>query len=326
MTTMINCGTRVMVVEADGKSMSATSFKDRLSAVLSMINHGGLGGGVGYGCEEHKAALDAVGRQIEEIRRRIVVEEEMDTSQHHSHTEGAILDPMIGIGPSCKLCGCNPKPVPYGDPIIKLIKHPEGSYTELSCPLSGRIFTPEQWSKLMVISTRHINPYELAWRNHGLPDIDEMVHGLNCGGFRLIGSKDAVEYFKAEFAKLRDQQAPTDFSIDVDKLSNYIRQINGGNTMGAGALDSALDAGIHKGASASSRDEINRKIRASVDDLLRKAGFAEDASVRHQLAMMDFSEQAVSVARCAICGSASANNCNDLGCGYLESGNGVDAR
>lgn len=63
---------KVMVVENEGKSMTADGYTNRLDAVCCMINNGALGGGVGgYGCDDHKAALDAVEKQIAETRKTI---------------------------------------------------------------------------------------------------------------------------------------------------------------------------------------------------------------------------------------------------------------
>ncbi|MEW8508892.1 MAG: hypothetical protein AB2598_19555 [Candidatus Thiodiazotropha sp.] len=61
----------VMVVERRRNGMSAAAFEDRLSAVLEMIDNGAIGGGLGYGCDEHKAALIEVEKQIARTRERI---------------------------------------------------------------------------------------------------------------------------------------------------------------------------------------------------------------------------------------------------------------
>ena len=67
--------TKVMLVERDNSGMSATAYKDRMEAVLGMIDNGSLGGGVGYGCDEHKAALDTIERHIAMTRQHILEQE-----------------------------------------------------------------------------------------------------------------------------------------------------------------------------------------------------------------------------------------------------------
>ena len=63
--------TKVMIVENQGgRAMSAEAYSDRLQAVLAIINNGAIGGGIGYGCDEHKSALDEIEKQIEQTRSR----------------------------------------------------------------------------------------------------------------------------------------------------------------------------------------------------------------------------------------------------------------
>lgn len=46
------------------------------------------------------------------------------------------------------------------------------------------------------------------------------------------------------------------------------------------------------------KNQWNKNIRDSVDELLRQAGFAEDSSVRHQLAMMNFDDNSELFSKC----------------------------
>lgn len=64
-------GATVTVVEARHGRMNCDSYPSKLEAVLQMIDYGDLGGGIGYGCDEHKAALDAVERRVAETRTKI---------------------------------------------------------------------------------------------------------------------------------------------------------------------------------------------------------------------------------------------------------------
>lgn len=71
-------GASVAVVEHRHNAMHCEAFKGRLEAVLQMIDRGDLGGGMGYGCDEHKAALHIVERQIAATRARIAEMEAED--------------------------------------------------------------------------------------------------------------------------------------------------------------------------------------------------------------------------------------------------------
>ncbi len=70
---------KIVLVESDHRNrMDAYVYKDRLTAVLAIIDNGGLGGEGGYGCEAHKAALDQVENQIKETRKSIAEMERDD--------------------------------------------------------------------------------------------------------------------------------------------------------------------------------------------------------------------------------------------------------
>lgn len=73
----------VVVVEHRYNAMRCDAFKGKLEAVLQMIDRGDLGGGCGYGCDEHKAALAAVERQLAETRR-CIAEQEAEQAAHVS--------------------------------------------------------------------------------------------------------------------------------------------------------------------------------------------------------------------------------------------------
>lgn len=70
----------VVVVEHKGRAMHCDAFEGKLEAVLQMIDRGDLGGGFGYGCDEHKAALAEVEKQIAETRRCIAEQEANDAA------------------------------------------------------------------------------------------------------------------------------------------------------------------------------------------------------------------------------------------------------
>lgn len=62
----------VLIIENEGgRAMSAEAYRDRLDAVLKMINMGSIGGGTEYGCKEHKDALDDIENQIIATRKSI---------------------------------------------------------------------------------------------------------------------------------------------------------------------------------------------------------------------------------------------------------------
>ena len=79
-------GASVVVVEHKHGGMNCDAFKGKLEAVLQMIDRGDLGGGCGYGCDEHKAALALVERQIAETRRCIAEQEANDASNEETPT------------------------------------------------------------------------------------------------------------------------------------------------------------------------------------------------------------------------------------------------
>ena len=69
MGTVVSNG--YVTVEKAKYGMEATTYKNELDAVLSMIDNGTLGGGTGYGCEEHVASLAAVAAKVQEVGERI---------------------------------------------------------------------------------------------------------------------------------------------------------------------------------------------------------------------------------------------------------------
>lgn len=70
MSMLIGSAT-VAVVVSTRTGMHVECYETRLDAVLRIINNGALGGGYSYGDADHKAALDAVERQIAETRQCI---------------------------------------------------------------------------------------------------------------------------------------------------------------------------------------------------------------------------------------------------------------
>lgn len=77
---MIVGGATVTVVEYRHSGTYVEAYRDRLLAVLDMIDHGSLGDGGFYGCEEHKAALVSVEQQIAKTRQRIAEIEADDSN------------------------------------------------------------------------------------------------------------------------------------------------------------------------------------------------------------------------------------------------------
>lgn len=77
--------TSIVVVEHRHNAMHCDAFKGKLEAVLQMIDRGDLGGGVGYGCDEHKAALHIIERQLATTRARIA---EMDAEDASDQEQG----------------------------------------------------------------------------------------------------------------------------------------------------------------------------------------------------------------------------------------------
>jgi hypothetical protein len=70
----------IVVVEHKRNAMHCDAFKGKLDAVLQMIDRGDLGGGLGYGCDEHKAALVEVEKQLAATRARIAEMEADDAA------------------------------------------------------------------------------------------------------------------------------------------------------------------------------------------------------------------------------------------------------
>lgn len=80
--SMGNCN--IMIVERERNGMTCEAYKNRLDAVLNLINNGAIGGGIGYGCEEHKSALAAIENQISDTRASIA---EMEVHEHAADCE-----------------------------------------------------------------------------------------------------------------------------------------------------------------------------------------------------------------------------------------------
>lgn len=71
----------VAVIQSSRSGMNCEAFPNKLAAVLRMIDFGDLGpGGNGYGCDEHKAALLEVEKQIAETRKTIAEMEARDAA------------------------------------------------------------------------------------------------------------------------------------------------------------------------------------------------------------------------------------------------------
>jgi hypothetical protein len=77
--TMITGGATLTIVESRFGAMQCESYKDRLAAVLSIVDNGAFGGGVGYGCNEHKAALVRLEQQIAATRATIAENEAQES-------------------------------------------------------------------------------------------------------------------------------------------------------------------------------------------------------------------------------------------------------
>lgn len=72
-------GGSVAVVKSK-HGIEVTTYKSELDAVLGMIDNGSLGGGTGYGCEDHVVALAFVDNRIQEIRKLITEQSERELS------------------------------------------------------------------------------------------------------------------------------------------------------------------------------------------------------------------------------------------------------
>lgn len=79
----------VAIVEHRYNGMNCDAFKGKLEAVLHMIDRGDFGGGMAYGCDEHKAALGRVEQQIAKVRRCIA---ELEASDAEQATAGVATD------------------------------------------------------------------------------------------------------------------------------------------------------------------------------------------------------------------------------------------
>lgn len=74
MATIIGFGS-VSVTKVLKSGIQVDTYDNELHAVLCMIDNGSLGGGIGWGCKEHKQALQSVESKISEIRKAIEEEE-----------------------------------------------------------------------------------------------------------------------------------------------------------------------------------------------------------------------------------------------------------
>lgn len=75
---MSSGGTTIALVEYKLGGVRCEAFESRLQMVLASIDTGDLGGGFGYGSEEHKAALAELEKQIDETRAKIALEDERE--------------------------------------------------------------------------------------------------------------------------------------------------------------------------------------------------------------------------------------------------------
>ena len=75
-------GAHVAVIESGFNCMRCEAYPSKLAAVLAMMNNGSLGaGGGGYGSAAHKAALDAVEKQLAETRA-IIAEQDAREAEY----------------------------------------------------------------------------------------------------------------------------------------------------------------------------------------------------------------------------------------------------
>lgn len=61
----------IAVVENCGRGMRVETYQSPLAMVLSVMDHGALGGGDAYGCDKHKAALNTIEKHLAWVRARI---------------------------------------------------------------------------------------------------------------------------------------------------------------------------------------------------------------------------------------------------------------
>lgn len=72
-------GDKLVLVEYRHGGAYTDTFKSRLDLVLVLMNTGSIGEGWGYGCPEHRRALDAIEQQLSVTRQNIRKEEEQGT-------------------------------------------------------------------------------------------------------------------------------------------------------------------------------------------------------------------------------------------------------
>jgi hypothetical protein len=75
---MIIGGAAIALVESRHNSMHCEAYPSRLAMVLDVLNNGALGGGIGHGCDEHKAALAQVATHIATVQAQIEQRERRD--------------------------------------------------------------------------------------------------------------------------------------------------------------------------------------------------------------------------------------------------------
>jgi hypothetical protein len=68
MATIIGFGS-VSVTKALKSGIQVDTYDNELHAVLCMIDHGSLGGGLAWGCKEHIRALQSIESKIADIRK-----------------------------------------------------------------------------------------------------------------------------------------------------------------------------------------------------------------------------------------------------------------
>lgn len=61
----------LLIERSRSGGMNVEDFQSRVALVMSLMNHGDFGGGIGYGCDAHIHALDTIEKHLAHVRQSI---------------------------------------------------------------------------------------------------------------------------------------------------------------------------------------------------------------------------------------------------------------
>lgn len=61
----------LLIEQSRSGGMNVEDFQSRVALVMSIMNHGDFGGGMGYGCKEHIHALNTIKKHVTNVLQSI---------------------------------------------------------------------------------------------------------------------------------------------------------------------------------------------------------------------------------------------------------------